>query len=169
MKALVHGMLKTYNPTMEPSDLVRTGQARRLAQAREESGREIGELASLLGISFEAYRDLEDFDEEVADCISFGQLTELAVAIGLDLREFFEAGGLGELTFDDLAARLKSSIGSDAATLTALEEQVGWEFGRHLERPETFVELPAIALADIGSAVGVDWRSLLPETSRRNP
>jgi len=148
---------------MEPADLVQTGQARRLAEAREESGRKMGELAALLGISFEAYRDLEDFDEEVVDCISFDQLTELAAAIGLDLRAFFDAGGVEELTFSELAARLESEAGGDAATLAALEEHVGWELERHLDRPETFAELPAIALADIGAAVGVDWRSLLPK------
>jgi transcriptional regulator with XRE-family HTH domain len=148
---------------MEPSDLVQTGQARRLAEVREESGLEMGELAALLGISFEAYRDLEHFDEEVVDCISFSQLLQLAAAIGLDLRGFFEAKGLGHLTFSELAARLESETGEDPATLAELEERVGWEFGRHLDRPETFAELPAIALADIGEAVGVDWRSLLPE------
>ena len=134
-----------------------------MAQVREESGWEIEALAALLGISFEAYRDLEDFDEEVVDCISFNQLTELAAAIGLDLRAFFAADGVGQLTFSELAARLESETGGDAATLAALEDRVGWEFGRHLERPQTFVELPAIALADIGAAVGVDWRSLLPK------
>ena len=148
---------------MEPSDLVQTGQARRLAEVREESGREMGELAALLGISFEAYRDLEDFDEEIVDCISFGQLMELAAAIGLDLRGFFEAEGLGELTFSELAARLESETSGDPGTLAALEERVGWEFGRHLAHPQTFIQLPAIALADIGEAVGVDWRSLLPK------
>ena len=151
---------------MEPTDLIQTGQARRLAKVREESGRDIGELAAVLGISYEAYRDLEDFDEEVVDCISFKQLTQLAAAIGLDLRAFFEADGFGQLTFSELAARLKAETGGDTGTLAALEERVGWEFGRHLDRPETFSELPAIALADIGAAVGVDWRSLLPETPR---
>src|SRR5918911_762846 len=127
---------------MEPSDLVQSGQARRLAKVREESGWEIGELAALLGISFEAYRDLEDFDEEIVDCISFQQLTELATAIGLDLRAFFEADGVGQLTFPELAARLESETGGDTARLAALEERVGWEVARHLDRPQTFVELP---------------------------
>jgi transcriptional regulator with XRE-family HTH domain len=156
--------MKTYNLVVEPADLIRAGQARRLAKVREESGRDMRELAAVLGISFEAYRDLEDFDEEVVDCISFEQLTQLAAAIGLDLRAFFEADGLGHLTFAELAARLESETGGNTGTLAALEERVGWEFGRHLDRPETFGELPAIALADIGAAVGVDWRTLLPET-----
>lgn len=149
---------------MEPSDLIQAGQAQRLAKVREQSGREAGELAFLLGISSEAYHDLERFDEEIVDCIDFNQLTTLAAAIGLDLRKFFGADRLGHLTFPDLAARLETLTGGDAPTLTALEEQVGWELGRHLDEPQTFNELPAIALADIGAAVDVDWRSLLPES-----
>ena len=149
---------------MEPSDLVQTGQAERLANLRKKSGREVGELASLLGISSAAYHDLERFDEEIVDCIDFNQLTTLAAAIGLDLRAFFEADRLGQVTFPDLAARLETLIGRDAPTLAALEEQVGWELGRHLDNPQSFGELPAIALADIGAAVGVDWRSLLPDS-----
>jgi hypothetical protein len=146
---------------MEPADLIRPGQAERLAKAREASGRESGELAALLNISFEAYRDLEWFDEEVVDVLSFDQLLTLAGAIELDLRQFFDAGNLGHVTFAELATRLES-LATDAESLAALEEKVGWELERHLDDPPTFSELPAIALADIGEPVGVDWRSLLP-------
>jgi hypothetical protein len=146
---------------IEPADLIRPGQAQRLAEAREASGRESGELAALLNISFEAYRDLEWFDEEIVDVLSFDQLLTLATAIKLELRHFFDAGDLGQLTFAELATRLESSA-TDSASLAALEEKVGWELGKHLEDPSTFGELPAIALADIGKFVGVDWRSLLP-------
>ncbi|HEY7003348.1 MAG TPA: hypothetical protein VH281_03625 [Gaiellaceae bacterium] len=148
---------------MEPTDLVQTGQARRLAHVRQQGGWEVGELALLLDISFEAYRDLEDFDEEIVDCISFNQLTKLASTLGLDLREFFDAGSIGRLTFAEFAVRIQRSAGVHPASLAAFEERVGWELRRHLEDPETFAELPAIALADIGAAVGVDWRSFLPD------
>jgi hypothetical protein len=114
-----------------------------------------------LNISFEAYRDLEWFDEEVVDALSFDQLLLLATAIKLELRSFFGAGSVGQITFAELAMRLESSA-RDAASLAALEERVGWELGKHLDDPSTFGELPAIALADIGESVGVDWRSLLP-------
>jgi len=114
-----------------------------------------------LSISYEAYRDLEWFDEEIVDALSFDQLLLLASAIELDLRHFFDAGNLGQVTFAELATRLRSSA-PDPASLAALEERVGWEIGRHLDDPSTFGELPAIALADVGESVGVDWRSLLP-------
>ena len=139
---------------MEPADLVQPGQAKRLAEARAASGRDPGELASLLGITWEAYRDLEDFDEEVVDALTYDQLLVLAGAIGLDLRRFFEAGP-AEATFAELAARLAS-----AGALEELEERAGWEFRKQVEDPASFGELPPIALADIGALVGVDRRPL---------
>src|SRR4051812_1496411 len=143
---------------MEPADLIQPGQAARLAAAREASGRESGELAALLEISFEAYRDLEWFDEEVVDALDYDQLLRLAEAIQLDLRRFFDADGVGTTTFAELAALLEGRPGTTAE----LEDEVGWDLGRQLADPRTFGELPAVALADIGQAVGVDWRSLLP-------
>ena len=141
---------------MEPTDLVQPGQAKRLAEARAASGRAPGELASILGISFEAYRDLEDFDEEIVDALTYHQLVELSNAIGLDLRRFFEADP-GEVSFAELVARLTA-----AGPLEALEEKAGWEFRKQLRDPAAFAELPPIALADIGALVGLDWRTLLP-------
>ena len=144
----------------QPEDLVASGQAERLAQARKSSGRDPGGLAHLLGISYEAYRDLESFDEEIVDTISYRQLLLLAGAVHLDLRSFFEAGDEMEAyAFADLAARL-NELG--AVTVAALEDEVGWELKEVLEKPDLFGELPAVALADIGGRFGLDWRSFLP-------
>jgi transcriptional regulator with XRE-family HTH domain len=151
---------------MEPSDLVADGDAARLAAARQASGRDIGELAALLDISYEAYRDLESFDSEAVDCLSYDQLNTLADAIGLDLRRFFGAEGLTGVTFAELTARLQA-IADEPASIAALEEEAGWEFRRHFDDPRTFGELPAIALAEIGAQVGIDWRSLLPPGGHR--
>ena len=134
-----------------------------MTEARKASGRDPGELAHLLGISYEAYRDLESFDEEIADTISFRQLLLLAGALRLDLRSFFGAGDKMEAcTFPDLAARLRQLVADGAVTLSALEDEVGWELGEVLENPDLFEELPAVALADIGGRFGIDWRSFLP-------
>jgi hypothetical protein len=150
---------------IEPADLIRPGQARELTEARERSGHDPGELASLLGITFEGYRDLEWFDEEIVDTISFAQLLLLARAIDVDLRAFFDARGVGRVEFDELARRLRVERERDPE----LEDRVGWELGRVLDDPSAFAELPAIALADMGEAVGVDWRSLLPHSTAERP
>jgi hypothetical protein len=147
----------------QPEDLVAPGQAERLTKARKSSGRDPGELAQLLGISYEAYRDLESFDEEIVDTISFRQLVLLAGAVHLDLRSFFGAGDeMDTCAFPDLAACLNQLVSERDVTLAALEDEVGWELGEVLEKPGRFEELPAVALADIGGRVGIDWRSFLP-------
>jgi transcriptional regulator with XRE-family HTH domain len=147
----------------QPEDLVAPGQAERLTEARKSSGRDPGELADLLGISYEAYRDLESFDEEIVDTISFRQLILLGGAVHLDLRSFFGAGDqMDTCAFPDLAARLDQLVAEGAVTLAALEDEVGWELREVLENPDRFEELPAVALADIGGRFGIDWRSFLP-------
>jgi transcriptional regulator with XRE-family HTH domain len=149
----------------QPEDLVASDQAERLTEARKSSGRDPGELAHLLGISYEAYRDLESFDEEIVDTISFRQLVLLAGAVNLDLRSFFGAGDQMEArAFADLAGRLNQLVADGAFTLAALEDEVGWELREVLEKPNLFEELPAVALADIGGRFGIDWRSFLPPT-----
>jgi hypothetical protein len=142
----------------QPEDLVESGQAERLADARKSSGRDPGELAHRLGISYEAYRD-----QEIVDTISFRQLVLLAGAVHLDLRSFFGAGDqMDTCAFPDLAARLNLLVAEGDVTLAALEDEVGWELREVLEEPDRFEELPAVALADIGGRVGIDWRSFLP-------
>ena len=137
-----------------------------MAEARKSSGRDPGELAHLPGISYEAYGDLERFDEEIVDTISFRQLVLLAGVLHLDLRSFFGAGDqMDACAFADLAARLNQLVADGAVTLAALEDEVGWELREVLEEPGLFEELPAVALADIGGRVGIDWRSFLPPAS----
>jgi hypothetical protein len=89
-------------------------------------------------------------------------LIQLAAALRLDLRSFFDGENLRHVTFVEFAARLEHLLADGAVALAALENRVGWELRRHLDAPDTFGELPAIALADIGGSVGVDRRSLLP-------
>ena len=147
----------------QPEDLVASGQAERLTEARKSSGRDPGELAHLLGISYEAYRDLESFDEEIVDTISLRQLVLLAGAVHLDLRSFFGAGDqIDACAFAELAARLNQLVADGTVTLATLEDEVGWELREVLEKPDLFEELPAVALADIGGRLGIDWRRFLP-------
>jgi hypothetical protein len=151
-----------WEASVEPADLITPGQAQRLAEARIAGGREIGELAGLLGISYEAYQDLEHFDEEIVDALDFDQLLQLGTALPLDLRSFFAAEGVGHVTFAELAVRLERLLESERMHLAAFEDRVGWELRGYLSAPETFAELPAIALADIAAPFGLDWRSFLP-------
>lgn len=149
---------------LEPEDLIRGGEGERLAEARRTAGRDVGELAALLGVSYEAYRDVEWFDDEIVGVLSFAQLLKVCHVLGIEPRSFFDAPArLGRVTFEELAARLRRLAPEEDADLSRLEDEVGWELRRQLAEPETFAELPAIALADIGAPLGLDWRAFLPD------
>ena len=124
-------------------------------------------MAALLDISYESYRDLEWFDEEIVDALSFAELLRLGEALGLDLRMFFGANDVAESTFAELASKLRQVYMEEGVDLDTFEDELGWEVRRHLDEPDSFAELPPIALADVGARVGLDWRSFLPIGSDR--
>lgn len=139
-----------------------TGPAAHLAAARVAAGRDPSELASLLGITYEWYDDLERFDDEMTETISFRQLVTLANVVALDLRRLFDADAVPPLTFADLARLLDERRLAGAIDLDTLEDEVGWGVKAGLEDPDALADLPAAALSEIGAHVGADWRGLLP-------
>ena len=138
------------------------GYAKQLARARRASGQDPGELAFELGISYESYRDLEWFDDEIITALSWSQLLRLADLLKLDLRTFFALRSEDELSLDELAAMLRGEQGKRGLTLPELEDAVGWEIASALDEPEQLNQLPPDALAELASFVGADWRKLLP-------
>jgi len=136
-----------------------SGYAEAVRAAREAAGKDPGELAAALHISWPAYRDIEDYDDEITSVVSFAQAVTLANLIGLDLRRLFGAGD-GVLTFDELAAAVRARVRD--STLEQVEDELGWELGEALAHPVAFAGLPLDALADIAGPLGLDWRHLLP-------
>jgi hypothetical protein len=135
---------------------------RRLEAARRARNLDIGQLAHELGISFESYQDLEWFENDVLDGLSFVQLLKLGSLLELDLRSLFEAGDVEPLTFVELAERLESYRVEHRLTAPEFEDQLGWAIGNTAPDPKALAELPASALEEVAAAVEVDWRALLP-------
>ena len=54
---------------------------RRVREARERSGKTIDEMASLLGISWESYNDLEVYDDEIILVLSLKELVTLGASL----------------------------------------------------------------------------------------
>jgi hypothetical protein len=140
------------------------GYAEAVRAAREASGREPGELAAALDISWAAYWDIESYDDEITSVISFAQAVKLADIIDLDLRRLFGAGD-GLLTFDELAGAVRARVRD--STLEQVEDELGWELAEPLARPAAFADLPLDALVDIAGPLGLDWRHLLPRCGAR--
>lgn len=137
-----------------------SGHAASVRAAREASGKDVGEIATALGLSFEAYRDLEWFDDEITSVVSFRDVVKLGEVLDLDVRRMFGAGTEATATFDDLAAALRARLAE--TPLEQLEDDLGWELAAPLADPTAFADFTLDGLADVATPLGIDWRHLLP-------
>jgi hypothetical protein len=140
-----------------------TGYADAVRVAREAAGKDPRELAATLGMSYESYRDIESYDDEITSVVSFRDAVTLADLVELDLRRMFGADDT-VLTFAELAAALRVRLRE--TPLEQLENELGWELAGALADPAGFAEFSLDGLADVATPVGLDWRHLLPVPRR---
>jgi hypothetical protein len=139
------------------------GYAETVRAAREAAGKDPRELAAALDMSYESYRDIEWYDDELTSVVSYRDAVTLADLLELDLRRMFGADDTA-LTFADLAAALRVRLGE--TPLEQLEDELGWELAGALADPTTFAEFSLDGLADVSAPLGLDWRQLLPVARR---
>jgi transcriptional regulator with XRE-family HTH domain len=139
------------------------GYAEAVRAAREAAGKDPGELAEALDMSYESYRDIESYDDELTSVVSFRDAVTLANLLELDLRRMFGADDT-VVTFADLAAALRVRLAE--TPLEQLEDELGWELADALADPAAFAEFSLDGLADIAAPFGLDWRHLLPVARR---
>jgi len=136
-----------------------TGYAETVRAAREAAGKDPGELAAALDMSYASYRDIEWFDDEITSVVSFREVVTLADLLELDLRRMFGADDT-VVTFAELAAALRGRL--DETPLEQLEDELGWELADALADPAAFAGFSLDGLADVAASLGLDWRHLLP-------
>jgi hypothetical protein len=139
------------------------GYAETIRAAREAAGKDPGELAAALDLSYESYRDIEWYDDEITSVVSFREAVILADLLELDLRRMFGADET-VVTFAELAAALRVRLGE--TPLEQLENELGWELADPLADPAAFAEFSLDGLADVAASLGLDWRHLLPVARR---
>jgi hypothetical protein len=139
------------------------GYADAVQAARKASGRNPRELAAALGMSFESYRDIESYDDEITSVVSFRDVVTLGGLVALDLRRMFGADDT-VVTFDELAAALRLRLRE--TPLEQLEHELGWGLAGALADPAAFADFSLDGLADVAGPVGLDWRHLLPVSRR---
>jgi len=140
------------------------GYAEAVRAAREAAGKDPGELAAALDMSYESYRDIESYDDELTSVISFREAVTLADLLELDLRRMFGADDTTVVTLGDLAAALRVRLRE--TPLERLENELGWELADALADPAAFSDFSLDGLADVAAPVGLDWRHLLPVARR---
>jgi hypothetical protein len=141
-----------------------TGYAEAVRAAREAAGKDPGELAAALDVSYESYRDIEMFDDELTSVVSFREVVTLASLIELDLRRLFGADDT-IATFAEVAAAVRKRLVE--TPLEEFENEVGWELSAAISDPTAFAEFTLDGLADIAAPLGLDWRHLLPPSHRK--
>ncbi len=156
--------------SLQMSDEVTSGYAKRLERCRVDSGKTIEEMASLIGVTFESYRDLEFHDDEIIESISLSQLDLLGKALKIDLVDFFAAGAPfpGSVSLPQLARAIEEYLDRHHKTLSEFEDLVGWEIGNALKEPKEFLGFNVTALMDICRELGLDWLSVLASISEQS-
>ena len=143
---------------------------KRLREARERSGKTIGEMAALLGLSWESYNDLERYDDEIILVLSLQELITLSNALGIDLVDFLSNGAskpAESVSLDALAEKINEYLTAHNLTVAEFEEAVGWEVANCLTDPNQFMNFNLDGLMDVSRPLGVDWRSVLADLSQR--
>jgi hypothetical protein len=139
------------------------GYADAVRASREAAGKEPREVAAALGMSYESYRDIEMFDDEITSVVSFHDAITLGELLALDLRRLFGADDT-VVTFEQLAAAVRARVAE--TTLEQVENEFGWELADAMSDPDAFGEFSLDGLADVAGPLGLDWRHLLPLSGR---
>ncbi len=139
------------------------GYAEAVRAAREAAGKDPGELAAALEMSYESYRDIETYDDEITSVVSFRDVITLAELLELDLRRLFGTDDT-VTTFAELAAAVRARLAD--TPLEQLENELGWELADAISDPAAFAEFSLDGLADVAAPFGLDWRHLLPLSRR---
>jgi hypothetical protein len=139
------------------------GYAEAVRVARETAGRDPRKLAAALDVSYESYRDIEWYDDEITSSLSFANVVRLAELLDLDLRRMFGADDT-VITFADLAAAVRTRLAD--TPLQQFENEVGWELADALDDPAAFAGFSLDGVADVAAPLGLDWRQLLPQGPR---
>jgi transcriptional regulator with XRE-family HTH domain len=138
--------------------------ATRIARARQIAELSAEHVAQELGLTAQAYHDLEARDDEAFLAISIRQLFVLARTLRTTPLELVSPDSVRPatpMTFDDLASMVREKIRAEHLDPDTWSSSVGWDVCALLDDPRAVGALNLDGLVDICAALGVDWRALL--------
>jgi transcriptional regulator with XRE-family HTH domain len=154
-------------------DRLRPPVSHRIAHARKHAGIASADVARKLGISHQAYDDLEANDEEAFMCVPLGLLLRLGQLLSTSPRLLLAPEGYEPLavsmTINDVVKRIRSYVKTHSLSSEQFEIQVGWSVSEALINPESaWEEWNADGLQDICASLGIDWLSVIPDIEVKN-
>ena len=139
--------------------------AKRIAAAREKAGLSHEVVAHSIGLDAPSYWDLEAYDDEAFMAVSIAELVALARTLGvstLDLLEPTLSAPLEPISYAELAELIRARIVLDDVDVDTWGARVGWDVSDILANADSVADLNLDGLRDICSALGVDWRAVVP-------
>jgi DNA-binding XRE family transcriptional regulator len=154
-------------------DRLRPPVSRRIVSARKHAGMAGDEMAQKLGISRQAYDDLEANDDEAFMCVSLGILLRLGQILSTPPRLLLAPEGheprIKSVTIEDVVKHIRSYIQTHSLSIEQFETQVGWSVSEALVNPENaWDEWNADGLQDICASLNIDWLSVIPSVELKN-
>lgn len=143
--------------------------AERIKELRLKSGRTESEIADALGLTTDAYADLERYDSEIDSTLSISQALQLADLLGIPIVELLAEGDAqaAAVSIATVRAALAAHLARSSGAREALEEAIDWDLGPFLEAQR---EWPTVYTLDflrrLAALVDLDWRRLLAGLER---
>jgi cytoskeletal protein RodZ len=136
--------------------------ADRLKKARESVGKEPRQIAQEVGLNVPSYYDLEEHDDEIAMCLSLGELRKVCRAVGLRVPDLLTENAASsprdEVSLDAVATRLKKHLEQRGIPLSTFEDGIGWSLPGFLEDPQSAVDVWNLeCLQAVCSPLQLDW------------
>ncbi len=143
--------------------------ADRIKELRLKSGRTESELADALGLTTDAYADLERYDSEIDSTLSISQALQLADLLGAPIVELLGEGDAhaAAVSIATVRAALATQIAHSPDAREALEDAIDWDLGPFLEAPREWTTVYTLDfLRRLAALVDLDWRRLLAGLER---
>jgi hypothetical protein len=145
--------------------------AARFRAAFERTSISASELAVRCGVEKTLYWHLERYDSEVFDCVDVAQLPRIAAVLQVSVMQLLFGAQppepLAQVSYTDLARRLREEAARRKIDLDAFGTIVGWELEGLVGDPETLGELNLVGLYDVCRAAAVDWLCVLAWVEER--
>ena len=140
--------------------------SKKLAAAREASGRDPALIAVAVGLTVPSYYDLEACEEDINTTVSLEQIVKLCAELNVPVTSLCEGpheSRPDKLDFGSIAASLRKYLNDHHLTQAAYEEQVGWSMEGFLDQPSVAWQWNVDCLKDVCAPLGINWVDALPE------
>jgi len=141
------------------------GDAKRIRALRERSGKQAQEIASLAGLQYMEYFDLEAYDDELMSVLSLGHIKQLARVFGVPTAAlFFDKPPTfpHRVAYAELVELVNARLAAGTSR-EVFEDEIGWDLTAFFESEERMLsEYGVEFLKALCRHLGVQWIAALP-------